>query len=388
MKSTQQAVRVSCTPVFDRSSSAPPIWKLQTEELNQNCPSEFWSEARWLGAIAQQSSDLIGVVSLDGEWMCLNPSGKSLLGDLPAFELDEARQELWNNTILPRLYETGEWRGEFALLRSSKLIWFESQWCLMRDRNTNQPLGFATISHAIESPQTEALQQALEREKECHQQKTRFLADTVHELRTPLAVISTSIDLLQAKSRPESEHQRKHFQRIHSKVKQMSQMLEDVLLLSRAEQNDAVNPTEVDPVRFCAELVEEAQASTSRHKIVFSTETSVQVARIDASVFQPIVANLLFNGIKYSPQGGTIQCYLRLEPDRLTLQVTDQGIGIPSSEQPYLFQSFYRAKNVSAIPGTGLGLAIVKRCVDLLEGQIAVESAVGSGTCFTVQIPI
>jgi two-component system, OmpR family, phosphate regulon sensor histidine kinase PhoR len=375
MKFTQQAVRVGFTPVLDRSSGVSSVWNSQTEERNRSCLSECWSEASWLGAIAQQSSDLIGTVSLDGEWLCLNPSGRRLLGEMPSFELDEARWQLWNDTILPKLYETGEWRGKFALLGLSGRIELESQWLLMRDRVTDQPVGFATISRV--KPQ------------EGNQQKACYLADTAHELKTPLAVISTSIDILQATIRSESEQQHKHFQRIRSKVKQIAQTLEDILLLSRTEHIEfAVSPVAVNLVQFCAELVEEAQASTSQHEIIFSSEASTQVAQIDFNLLERIVANLLSNSIKYSPQGGTIQCHLKLEPNSLILQVADQGIGIPMSEQSQLFQAFYRARNARAIPGTGLGLAIVKRCVDLLGGQIAIQSAVDAGTCFTVQIPI
>lgn len=393
MKSIHQAVRVSFTPGFDQGLGSLPSWNPQTEELNQSCPSEFWSEASWFCAIAQQSSDLIGAVSLEGDWRYLNPSGKRLFGEMPSFELglDQVRRQLWKDTIVPKLYEVGEWQGAFALLRSSELIWFESQWFLLRDPTTNQPSGFATISRVIESPQpnSERLQQALERERSYHRQKTGFLAATAHELRAPLAVISTSIDILRSTISVKSDSQHKHFQRIRSKVKQMAQMLEDLLLLSRTEHVEvAVSPTEIDLVRFCAELVKEAQASTSRHEIVFSAEASVQRVQIDSTLFERIVANLLSNSIKYSPQGGTIHCNVQLESNSLTLQIVDQGIGIPSNEQSQLFQAFYRAQNASTIPGTGLGLAIVKRCVDLLGGQIAIESAIGSGTCFTVQIPI
>jgi two-component system phosphate regulon sensor histidine kinase PhoR len=375
MKSTHQAVKVCFTPTLNYSSRFQSSRK---PEVERRCPSKVWSELSWFGAIAQQSQDLIGVVSLEFEWICLNPSGKTLLQSLE-FKLDEARQQLWNDTILPKLYEVGEWRGEFALLESSGLVWFESQWFLIRDRETDQPIGFATISHPIEAPQAQELPQ----------QNTQFLADTAHELRSPLTVISTSIDLLQTATVPQSDRARKHFQRIRSKIRQMAQMLEDVLVLSRTEQPEfKVSPTEVNPVQVCVELIEEAQANTSCHEIVFSSEATMPVTQMDTTLFQRIVVNLLSNGIKYSPKGGKIECNLQVHSNHLTLQVADQGIGIPTSDQSKLFQSFYRAQNASAIPGTGLGLAIVKRCVDLLGGQIAIQSAVGVGTCFTVQVPI
>ncbi|MCU0548856.1 MAG: HAMP domain-containing histidine kinase [Leptolyngbya sp. Prado105] len=387
MKSTHQAVKLSFSSTLNHAPDFARSGQSHLEGFEFSCPPDFWSESSWFGAIAQQSSDLIGVVSRAGKWHCLNPSGKALIGAVE-FNLDERGQQLWHQTILPRLDEVGEWRGKFALLSRSGLVWFESQWFVIRDRSTQQSLGFATISRVIEPSQLES-PQALAQGQDRHQQKTQFLADTAHELRSPLSVISTSIDLLQTATVPVSDRQRKHFQRIRAKIKQMAQMLEDVLVLSRTEQTEfAVCATEVDPVQFCAELVEEAQANTTCHEIVFSSETTVQLAEIDLTLFQRIVANLLSNGIKYSPGGGKIECKLQVASNHLILQVADQGIGIPTSEQSRLFQSFYRAQNASTIPGTGLGLAIVKRCVDLLGGEIAIQSAVGVGTCFTVQVPI
>jgi signal transduction histidine kinase len=97
---------------------------------------------------------------------------------------------------------------------------------------------------------------------------------------------------------------------------------------------------------------------------------------------------LLLNAIKYSSQGSTVQFNLRCQGDKVVFQVQDEGIGIPIEDQAQLFKPFERASNVGTISGTGLGLAIVKRLVDLHSGEIAVESAVGVGTTFTVTLPL
>ncbi|MBW4440081.1 MAG: HAMP domain-containing histidine kinase [Plectolyngbya sp. WJT66-NPBG17] len=390
MKSTHQATRVF-TPVLEES-------RRPAAQFEQPDHSEFtWIESGWFSTIAQQSPDLVGAVSLEGNWLCLNSSGKAMLGFMDALSpftaiLSEAMQHLWHETVLPQLAECGHWRGQFVMLRQSEPISFESQWFLIRDQYTNQPLGFATISRecseAIAVPAPAALEQALEKEKDYHQQKTSFLADAAHELKTPLAVISTSIDLLNS-DRLSIDRKQKHVQRLRAKIRQMTQVLDDILILSRSEQPEfALHLTEIDPIQFCEELVEEAQMNSDRHEIVFSAESSVPTILMDTGLFQRILANLLSNSIKYSPNGGKIFCRLSIEDHQFMLQVQDSGIGIPALEQSQLFRSFYRASNAGRIGGTGLGLAIVKKCVDRLGGQIAVSSTVQVETCFTITIPI
>lgn len=376
MKSTHQAIKVSFPPVLAESR----LDSANRAELN-------WVESSWFSTIAQQSSDLIGAVSIEGNWLCLNPSGRAMLGFTEVLQpftaiLSEAMQQLWHKTVLPQLLECERWCGQFALMRQSETVWFESQWFLIRDQYTNQPLGFATISRRIDAPISAS------EKKDRHQQKTRFLADAAHELKTPLAVMLTSIDLLNS-DRLSTERKQKHVQRLRSKIRQMTQVLDDILILSRSEQAELVlHPTEIDPVQFCAELIEEVQMNTDQHEIILAAESSVPLVLIDAGLFQRILANLLSNSVKYSPNGGKIFCRLLIDSKRLTLQVQDAGIGIPVSEQSQLFRSFYRASNAGKITGTGLGLAIVKKCVDRLGGQIAVNSTVQVGTCFMVTIPL
>jgi signal transduction histidine kinase len=95
----------------------------------------------------------------------------------------------------------------------------------------------------------------------------------------------------------------------------------------------------------------------------------------------------LSNAIKYSPQGGAVSLTLIYQSDAVLLQVKDQGIGIPTTDQARLFEPFYRGKNIKSIPGTGLGLVVVKKCVDLHQGIIQIDSAVGQGTTCLITLP-
>jgi signal transduction histidine kinase len=108
---------------------------------------------------------------------------------------------------------------------------------------------------------------------------------------------------------------------------------------------------------------------------------------LDEALMRNIVGNLLSNAVKYSPQGGNVRLSVTEQPDQITLEVRDEGIGIPLDDQSRLYQSFHRASNVGSIAGTGLGLSIVKEAVLCHKGSIAVDSVVGRGSCFTVMLP-
>jgi len=109
---------------------------------------------------------------------------------------------------------------------------------------------------------------------------------------------------------------------------------------------------------------------------------------LDEKLLRQILINLLSNAIKYSPVSSTIKLEVAFEGENLIFQIQDSGIGIPPETLQHLFESFHRGDNVGNIPGTGLGLAIVKKSIDLHDGQITVDSKVGTGTTFTVTIPV
>ena len=110
--------------------------------------------------------------------------------------------------------------------------------------------------------------------------------------------------------------------------------------------------------------------------------------QLDPNLLRRILINLLENAIKYSHQKGIVQFDLISKHETLNFCIQDQGIGIPNDAIEELFEPFYRAKNVGSIPGTGLGLAIVKHCVEAHGGQIWVNSQVGTGTTFIIQLPL
>lgn len=251
------------------------------------------------------------------------------------------------------------------------------------------------LNDVTKRKQVEAeIRKALETAKELSDLKSSFITMTSHEFRTPLSIISSSAGLLKDYSHKLDEAKKlKHLQRIQSTVIYMTQLLEDVLLINRAEAGRLeFNSSPLDLMEFCSGLVEELQLGIhTNHTIALRTACDTYLTKnadMDEKLLRQILSNLLSNAIKYSAPGSKVHFDIACQNTVVVFQIKDEGIGITPEDQVHLFESFHRGKNVGNISGTGLGLAIVKKCVELHRGQIAVASVVGVGTTFTVTLPL
>lgn len=231
---------------------------------------------------------------------------------------------------------------------------------------------------------------ALVKQRELNDLRSRFVAMTSHEFRTPLAAILSSAELLKyyGERLPKTETLG-ILKTIEDGVQRMTQMLDRVLLLGKAEAHMLeFQPGNVDLTALCKALVDEARSLHASSGCEWGVEffDVPPTGHYDPKLLRHIFSNLLSNAVKYSPQGGTVLFRVSRVDSQTIFEVVDQGIGIPTEEIPYLFQSFHRASNVGDIQGTGLGLAIVKNSVDLHGGTIEVSSVPGQGSRFTVKI--
>jgi PAS domain S-box-containing protein len=234
------------------------------------------------------------------------------------------------------------------------------------------------------------IHKSLAQEKELNDLRARFVTMTSHEFRTPLAVISSSAGILKEfEHKLDYEKKQKHLNCIITYVEHTIQLLDDILLINKAETgNLSFNPQPLDLVKFCEQLVQEIQISSSHHSIIFTAKSKINAAMTgDKKLLRQILINLLSNAIKYSPQRNNVNFTLKIHEKLAIFCIEDQGIGIPSPEIPHLFESFYRASNVENIGGTGLGLAIVAKCISLHQGKIKIRSQEGKGTKVKVYLP-
>jgi PAS domain S-box-containing protein len=233
---------------------------------------------------------------------------------------------------------------------------------------------------------------ALEREKELSALKTRFFSMASHEFRTPLSTALAAAQVLENSQQEwdNTEKRLRNLHRIQDSVRNMVQLLDDILTINRAETGKlAFNPKSLALEAYCRHFVEEMQLNAGNlHHLTFSCQGKSQHVCLDEKLLQSMLSNLLSNAIKYSPQGGNISLSLQFQSGNLIIKVQDQGIGILMEDQKQLFEPFHRGKNVKTISGTGLGLVVVKKCVDLHQGNISIRSEVGRGTTCVINIPL
>lgn len=231
------------------------------------------------------------------------------------------------------------------------------------------------------------LQEALKKERELGELKSRFVSTASHEFRTPLSNILSSAGLMaQYKLTEQQDKRDRHFQRIKASVTHLTGILNDFLSLGRLEEGLVeAQFEEVDFNMFCVEMAEELKPilKTGQHIFIRHTHQAMTF-QADKKLLKLILTNLISNASKYSDEGAEIHCVIKREGDNLEFDIIDQGIGIPEEDVKHLFDRFFRASNAINIAGTGLGLNIVKRYVELMGGTIQFKSTLGKGSTFTV----
>ncbi|ARV61699.1 hypothetical protein BZZ01_26510 [Nostocales cyanobacterium HT-58-2] len=297
------------------------------------------------------------------------------------------------SVAMSTLLEQGQHSQEYRFLhKDGTYRWMYDQAKLIKD-DAGHPLEI--VGYWLDITERKQLEEeikaALCKEKELNELKSRFVSMTSHEFRTPLSTILSSSELLEHyRHKWTEEKQLSHLHRIQTAVKHMTEMLNNVLVIGKAEAGKLnFLPEPLDLVEYCYSQVEEIQLNiNNQHAINFSTQYKSMPCCMDEKLLGHILSNLLSNAIKYSPTSSTVKFTLSFKDDLAIFTIQDQGIGIPTEDLPHLFESFYRATNVGNIQGTGLGLAIVKKCVDIHNGEITVKSKVGEGTIFNVTLPL
>lgn len=290
------------------------------------------------------------------------------------------------------LIATNAYTCEMELQRADgSLFWVEMGGSCVKPHDPDAGVIWTFLDITGRKASEQEMREALEQQRALNELRSRFVAMTSHEFRTPLAAILSAGELLRhyGDRLPPQERQ-ETLDGIAAGVQRMSRMLDRVLLIGRADaQMLEFRPAEVDLATLCTRFVEEArlQHPDSRCEVACTVAPQARQGSYDEKLLRHIFGNLLSNAIKYSPRGGLVRFEVVREGGETVFRVSDRGIGIPAEEIPHLFASFHRASNVGEIQGTGLGLAIVKNAVETHGGSVSVESALGEGTTFTVRLP-
>lgn len=232
--------------------------------------------------------------------------------------------------------------------------------------------------------------ESLRKERELNELKTKFLSLVSHEFKTPLSGILTSAILVAKYTEANQQDKReKHLQTITNKVKFLNSILNDFLSIERLELGKATYKFENFPLsKIVNEVIYNANMMLKEgQKINYPTNIDGITVYFDEKILELALTNLVNNAVKYSGEHTIIDIIVEQNDDALSIKIIDQGIGIPESEQKFIFNRYFRAENALLNQGTGIGLNIVQSHLENVGGNVTFESLENHGSTFTLTFP-
>ena len=237
---------------------------------------------------------------------------------------------------------------------------------------------------------TEDLMEALKKEKDVVEMKSRLVSIASHEFRTPLSSIQHNANYIRRNKKWATDNELKEkLKDIEKQTKHMMYLLDDVLTYGKSEAGKILlKVTTISLKDFLSKIIEDVgHATKDTHSIKLRMPDEKLKIEADEKLLRNILINLLTNAIKYSP--GKKEVFFRVESTKHLIKfiITDEGIGIPEEEQEKVFDAFVRGRSTENIQGSGLGLSIVKKSVELMRGNLKLDSEINKGTTISVTIP-
>jgi PAS domain S-box-containing protein len=240
----------------------------------------------------------------------------------------------------------------------------------------------------LEQSQKE-LSEALDKEKLLNEIKSRFVSMASHEFRTPLSTVLSSASLLGKYTREEEQDKRsRHIDKIKDSVKHLNDILEDFLSLGKLDEGRVEShANEFNLQELLTDTADEMKGLLKKNQYIRVHFNGISEICSDKKLLKNVMINLITNAIKFSGEGDEIDIFAKADAEQTVIEVQDHGIGISEEDQSHLFSSFFRGANALNIQGTGLGLHIVRRYLDLMGGEVQLESELGKGTTVRITFP-
>jgi signal transduction histidine kinase len=330
-----------------------------------------------LAAILASSTDAILVVNKEGRIILDNPAAWNVM-EVETSRSDKLLVDSTANETLIQLFESAmrgdKSTGEIPLI----------------DGRTY----FANLSHVSVGEAGivgwVATMQDVSHFKELNELKNNFVNAVSHDLRSPLGGILIASNLM-AQVGPVNETQKELLDTIHKRVNSMKDLIDDLLDVGRIEAglDMELKPHALDTLINEVILALLPQAEEKSIELKSDIAEDLPLIMANMARIEQVTTNLIGNAIKYTPETGTVTVRACQQDNEVRLQVIDTGLGIPTTDQPHIFEKFYRVRgeHVADIKGTGLGLAITKGIIEKHNGRIWLESVFGEGSTFTVALP-
>ncbi len=347
--------------------------------------SDHVNEALWLASVNQTQAFYVNP-AYERIW---GRSAAGLYADPHSF-IDSIHPEDRERVVaaLPN-QGRGNYDIEFRVIRPDGTV----RW--VRDRAF--PIGdeqgkvyrIAGITEDItERRQAEKQQLELAVEREKVKMLRDFVSEATHDLKNPLTTFGLKIGLIKATADPEKR--RRHLEELGLQAARMGKMIDDMLTLVRLEHKGETTLAPVDIHQLIREICADMQPLTEAKAISLTLDLADTTPELqaDRDDLARALANLIDNGLHYTPPGGCLRVETQVVDQSLVIRVSDSGIGIPPEDQPLIFDRYFRSTNARAVDpgGTGLGLVIVKKIVEQHGGQIEVTSSIGTGTTFSIYL--
>ena len=298
-----------------------------------------------------------------------------------------AKVTFWNVILITFLFKFADYiRRKIMVERPTKIITEATEKIMSGDFSVRIPPmqssgmeGFNQIAMAIN--------QMAEELGSVETLRTDFIANVSHEMKTPLAVMQNYGTLLQAPDLSD-EKRIEYAKGITDGSRRMADMMTNILKLNRLE-NQQIYPqvSEFDLGEQICECLLQYENVWEKANIEIETDIAEDVkVKADAELLGHVWNNLFSNAFKFTPSGGTVTVSLSATDHHAIVKVTDTGCGMTPEVGAHIFEKFYQGDTSHSVQGNGLGLALVKRVIDIMQGEIGVESAVGKGSTFTVRV--
>ncbi len=341
--------------------------------------------------IAEHTTDLVCIHDRENTIRFATPSSKTILGfsssQIIGKKLKEFVKEMDFST-LKRFFDNPGARIRYQIKHGeNRLRWVESTFNKIEEDEGEFSILSSTRDITESVHLTDDLMTALSSEQQLSRFKANLYSVASHEFKTPLAVIQANIEMLRIKNGEKILTD--SLISMEEEVDRLNSMIADMLELKKLTTGKTtVKHVKVDVVSILEDIVtKDCKKAYPKIDINLKIEGDATDVMGDFSLIRYIFSNLMINACKFSSNNTAVNLSVFFEEKNIRVEIEDKGIGIPKEDQVSIFNSFFRARNVSNIQGTGVGLSIVKEFVDLHKGKIYFQSASGEGSTFFVELP-